>query len=87
VPNSTAFAVYFSRLWMLPIPKLRLPSALPSVLLNSRSRLHWRNAQRKATQNTAAKKAGRTQVAGSDDFSANSSIFVQQLAQNSSSVC
>ena len=38
-------------------------------------------------QNTAAKKSERRQVAGSDDFFADSSIFVQQLTQNSSSVC
>jgi hypothetical protein len=48
--------VFFSRLWVLRRPKLRLRFAKRSESQRSRSRFHWRNALKLPTQNIAAKK-------------------------------
>jgi hypothetical protein len=63
VPNCAGSVVYFSRLWVLRRPKLRLRSAQPSKSQRSRSRFHWRHAQKQPTRNTVAKKqAGQEDV-------------------------
>src|SRR6201995_6188774 len=62
VPNC-AVSVAFSRLWVLRRPKLRLRSAKPSISQRSRSRFHWRHAQKQPTRNIVAKKqAGQEDV-------------------------
>ena len=60
MPNCTDFAVYFSRLWVLTRPKLRLRSPQPSAPHGSR------NALKEPTQNTAAKKRVRQEDVDSD---------------------
>src|SRR5271157_864650 len=64
--NCTGSAACFSRLLVPMRPKLRLPSVRPSAPQRSRSRFHWRYAQKRATQYTAAKKRARQEVVDSD---------------------
>src|SRR5271165_194174 len=56
VPNNAGSAVCFSRLLVLTRRKLRLRSARPSEPQTSRSPLHWRNARKQPTRNTADKR-------------------------------
>src|SRR6516162_900265 len=56
VPNCTGSAGCFSRLWAPTRYKFRLRSAKPSESQRSRSRFHWRNAQKQPTRNISAKK-------------------------------
>src|SRR6201995_4629108 len=74
VPNC-AVSVAFSRLWVLRRPKLRLRSARPSKSQRSRSRFHWRHAQKQPTRNTVAKKQ-----AGQEDVDS-TCLFVEMIAR------
>jgi hypothetical protein len=56
VSNCIGSEVFFSRLWVLRRPKLRLHFAKRSESQRSRSRFRWRNALKLPTQNIAAKK-------------------------------
>src|ERR1700722_4452511 len=66
VQNCTGCAPCFLRLSVLRRHKLRLRSAKPSRLQESRSRFHWRRAQKQPTQNIVAKERVLQEVVDSD---------------------
>src|SRR5208282_5860956 len=65
-PNFTGYGAFFSRLWVLRRPKLRLRFAQPSESQRSRSRFHSRNAPKQLTRNTIAKKQAGQEDTDSD---------------------